>query len=129
MKQFNEVILPKAVPMKPRQSLYSLRHSWRDALRRFDASPATLNALGWSQGKVVSDSYGDKDAPRHAGQANRQGHVSGPRYHAPVRQAWSLSFFFWLRPSFTPSKVVSQSSSFDSWFQRQRKNELIHAHL
>ena len=63
VKQFNERILPKAIAMKPRQSFYSLRHSFRDALRRFDASAATLNALGWSQGKAVSDAYGDKHDP------------------------------------------------------------------
>jgi len=63
VKRFNEVILPTAVQMAPRQSLYSLRHSWRDALRRMDASPATLDALGWSQGKLTSDAYGDKYDP------------------------------------------------------------------
>ena len=50
--------------MEPRQSFYSFRHSWRDALRRIDAQPATLQALGaWSQGKLTSDDYGDKSDP------------------------------------------------------------------
>ena len=50
--------------MEPRQSFYSFRHSWRDALRRIDAEPATLQALGgWSQGKLASDAYGDKADP------------------------------------------------------------------
>ena len=50
--------------MQPRQSFYSFRHSWRDALRRIDAQPATLQALGaWSQGKLTSDDYGDKSDP------------------------------------------------------------------
>jgi hypothetical protein len=34
--------------MEPRQSFYSFRHSWRDALRRIDAQPATLQALAES---------------------------------------------------------------------------------
>ena len=33
-------------------------------LRRIDAQPWTLQALGaWSQGKLVSDDYGDKANP------------------------------------------------------------------
>jgi hypothetical protein len=64
VKRFNESYLPAAIKLEPRQSLYSLRHSYRDALRRIDAQPATLQALGaWSQGKLVSDDYGDKFDP------------------------------------------------------------------
>jgi hypothetical protein len=49
--------------MKPRESFYSFRHSWRDALRRIDAPDSTLEAVGgWSQAKT-SDSYGDPNDP------------------------------------------------------------------
>jgi integrase len=64
LKRFRDSYLPSAVKMQPRQSFYSFRHSWRDALRRIDAQPATLQALGaWSQGKLTSDDYGDKADP------------------------------------------------------------------
>ena len=63
LKQFNEVILPKSIVLEPRQSFYSLRHSWRDALRRAKATPDVLAAFGWSQGKLASDDYGDKYDP------------------------------------------------------------------
>jgi integrase len=63
LKRFRETYLPAAIKMEPRQSFYSFRHSWRDALRRIDAQPATLEALGgWSQG-LTSDAYGDKGDP------------------------------------------------------------------
>jgi integrase len=59
LKRFREVYLPGAIKLAPRQSFYSFRHSWRDALRRIDAPADTLQAVGgWSQGKT-SDSYGD----------------------------------------------------------------------
>src|SRR5262249_22439763 len=64
LKRFRDTYLPSAIKMEPRQSFYSFRHSWRDALRRIDAQPATLQALGaWSQGKLTSDDYGDKSDP------------------------------------------------------------------
>jgi integrase len=64
LKRFRDDYLPKAIKIEPRQSFYSFRHSWRDALRRIDAQPATLQALGaWSQGKLTSDAYGDKFDP------------------------------------------------------------------
>jgi len=64
LKRFRETYLPNAIKMEPRQSFYSFRHSWRDALRRIDAQPATLQALGgWGQGTLASDSYGDKADP------------------------------------------------------------------
>jgi integrase len=64
LKRFRDTYLPAAIKMEPRQSFYSFRHSWRDALRRIDAQPATLQALGaWSQGKLTSDDYGDKADP------------------------------------------------------------------
>lgn len=69
LKRFRETYLPDAIKMEPRQSFYSFRHSWRDALRRIDAQPATLQALGaWSQGKLTSDDYGDKADPDYQAQ-------------------------------------------------------------
>jgi integrase len=63
LKRFNETYLPAAIKLVPRQSFYSFRHSWRDALRRIDAPDSTLEAVGgWSQGKT-SDSYGDPNDP------------------------------------------------------------------
>lgn len=54
--RFRDTYPPSALKMEPKQTFYSFRHSWRDALRRIDAQPATLHALGaWSQGKLVSD--------------------------------------------------------------------------
>jgi integrase len=64
LKRFRETYLRGAIKMEPRQSFYSFRHSWRDALRRIDAPPATLAAVGgWSQGKLTSDAYGDASDP------------------------------------------------------------------
>jgi integrase len=64
LKRFRDSYLPHAIKLEPKQSFYSFRHTWRDALRRIDAQPATLQALGaWSQGKLVSDDYGDKSDP------------------------------------------------------------------
>jgi integrase len=64
LKRFNETYLPKAINLEPRQSFYSFRHSWRDALRRIDAPPDALQALGgWKQGKLTSDNYGDASNP------------------------------------------------------------------
>ena len=60
LRRFRETFLPEAVTLGERQEFYSLRHSFRDALRRCNAPPDALQALGgWSQGKLVSDSYGD----------------------------------------------------------------------
>jgi integrase len=65
LKRFREVYLPAAIEVMPRQSFYSFRHSWRDALRRIDAPDSTLEAVGgWSQGKT-SDAYGDASDPDH----------------------------------------------------------------
>jgi integrase len=64
LRRFRETFLPEAITLQPRQSFYSFRHSFRDALRRIDAQPATLQALGgWSQGALVSDAYGDQADP------------------------------------------------------------------
>ncbi len=56
--------LPATITLKPRQTFYSFRHNFRDALRQIGAPPDALQALGgWSQGKLTSDSYGDKSDP------------------------------------------------------------------
>jgi integrase len=69
LKRFRESYLPEAIKLEARQTFYSFRHSWRDALRRIDAQPATLQALGaWSQGKLTSDDYGDKADPDYQAQ-------------------------------------------------------------
>jgi integrase len=66
LKRFNETYLRAALKLAPRQSFYSFRHSWRDALRRIEAPAATLQAVGgWSQGKLASDAYGDPSDPDH----------------------------------------------------------------
>jgi integrase len=63
LKRFREVYL-KMMELKPKQSAYSFRHTWRDAARRINASPDFLKALGgWSDGKTTSDSYGSKHQP------------------------------------------------------------------
>lgn len=69
LRRFNTSFLPKAIHVEDAQSFYSLRHSFRDALRRCNAPADTLQALGgWSQspgssaGKVTSSDYGDKTA-------------------------------------------------------------------
>jgi integrase len=64
LKRFRESYLPNAIKLEPRQSFYSFRHSWRDALRRINAPSSTLRAVGgWTQGKVASDAYGDPYDP------------------------------------------------------------------
>jgi integrase len=64
LKRFRDSFLPKAITLTPRQTFYSFRHNFPDALRRIDAPPDALQALGgWSQGKLTSDSYGDKSDP------------------------------------------------------------------
>lgn len=64
-KRLNETFIPQDVALEDRQSLYSLRHCVRDALRRTKASPETLlHVTGWSPaGKAVSDDYGDPGDP------------------------------------------------------------------
>jgi integrase len=66
LKRFAETYLPAAIELTPRQSFYSLRHSFRDALRRSNAPPEILRAFGgWTDGASVSDAYGDKYDPDH----------------------------------------------------------------
>lgn len=64
LKRFRDTFLKGAISVGPKQTFYSFRHSFRDALRRSEAGPDTLKALGgWSQGTVTSDNYGDKSDP------------------------------------------------------------------
>jgi integrase len=64
LKRFRDSFLPAVITVKPRQAFYSFRHNFRDALRRIEAPPDAVQALGgWSQGKLTSDSYGDKSDP------------------------------------------------------------------
>ena len=64
LKRFRDSFLSSAIGVKPRQTFYSFRHNFRDALRRIEAPPDALQAMGgWSQGKLTSDSYGDKSDP------------------------------------------------------------------
>lgn len=64
-KRLREDFIPEEITLGERQVLYSLRHNVRDALRRVQAPPETLQAVtGWSAGgKTVSDSYGDPGDP------------------------------------------------------------------
>jgi integrase len=64
MRRFRETFLPAEITLEPRQTFYSFRHNFRDALRAVGAPPDALQALGgWSQGKLTSDDYGDKSNP------------------------------------------------------------------
>ena len=64
LKRFRENYLPDVIKLEQRQTFYSFRHSFRDALRRIGAPADTLQAVGgWSQGKVTSDAYGDPYDP------------------------------------------------------------------
>jgi integrase len=54
LRRFNEKFFPDEIRLDERQSYYSLRHNFRDAMRRAEAPPEALKALGgWSQRKVV----------------------------------------------------------------------------
>jgi integrase len=69
LRRFREAYLPNAIEMQSRQTFYSFRHTFRDALRRVDAQPATLEALGgWTQRKSTSDDYGEKFHPDYQAQ-------------------------------------------------------------
>jgi integrase len=64
LRRFRESFLPAVITVQERQTFYSFRHSFRDALRRSKAPPDALQALGgWDQGSLTSDSYGDKFDP------------------------------------------------------------------
>jgi integrase len=66
LKRFADTYLPAAIELTSRQSFYSLRHSFRDALRRSNAPSEILRAFGgWTDGASVSDAYGDKYDPDH----------------------------------------------------------------
>lgn len=64
LKRFRDTFLKAAISLGPKQTFYSFRHSFRDALRRSEAGPDTLRALGgWAQGSLASDSYGNNADP------------------------------------------------------------------
>ena len=64
-KRLRDDFIPQEITLGERQTLYSLRHNVRDALRRANAPPEALQAItGWSAGgKTVSDNYGDPGDP------------------------------------------------------------------
>lgn len=65
-RRLNEFFLPADVKMEDRQSLYSIRHSVRDALRRIKVSDEALFAIGgWTPagGAAVSSNYGNAKDP------------------------------------------------------------------
>lgn len=64
-RRFREHFIPQEITLGERQTLYSLRHCTRDALRRAKAPPeALLHITGWAPaGKAVSDAYGDPGNP------------------------------------------------------------------
>ncbi|WP_420505333.1 DUF6538 domain-containing protein [Nitratireductor aquimarinus] len=66
-KRLNEKFIPAEIALRERQTLYSLRHNVRDALRRIKAPNETLLAVtGWTPaGKAASDDYGDPGHPDH----------------------------------------------------------------
>ena len=64
LRRFREKYLKEAVSLRPRQSPYSFRHSWRDAARRIRASDDFLKGVGaWTGGKTTADNYGSKSNP------------------------------------------------------------------
>ena len=68
-RRFRDHFLPAAITLQPRQSFYSFRHSFRDALRRCEAPATALKALGgWTEAKAVSDHYGTTHDPDHQAQ-------------------------------------------------------------
>lgn len=62
-KAFHRTYIRKETTLGPRQSLYSLRHNVRDALRRAKVPPEALRVCGWSIGRNVSDNYGNPGDP------------------------------------------------------------------
>ena len=64
-RRFREKFIPQEIQLEARQTFYSLRHNFRDALRRCKApSDVLLAVAGWSQGGAnVSDYYGDAGNP------------------------------------------------------------------
>lgn len=64
LKRLRDHFIPQEITLGPRQTPYSLRHNVRDALRRIKAPPEALRHItGWSEGKTVSDQYGDPSNP------------------------------------------------------------------
>lgn len=65
LRRFREVYL-KVMDLKPRQTAYSFRHTFRDAARLINASSDFLKAVaGWSDARTIADIYGSKHQPDH----------------------------------------------------------------
>ncbi|WP_417453893.1 DUF6538 domain-containing protein [Kiloniella sp.] len=63
---FSDSFLKNTITGKDRQSFYSFRHNFRNALRHADAPDWVLQALGaWDKKKTVSDNYGEHEWPDH----------------------------------------------------------------
>ncbi len=59
LRWFNGTFYPKVAKKKKGQSFYSLRHNFRDELRRIQGPDELLTLLGgWSAGKTTSGNYG-----------------------------------------------------------------------
>jgi integrase len=64
LRRFREKYLKEAVSLRPRQSPYSFRHSWRDATRHIRASNDFLKGVGaWAGATTTADNYGSKSNP------------------------------------------------------------------
>ncbi len=64
LRDFRDTFLPKGMALRPRQTAYSFRHTWRDAARAIGASPDFLKAVGaWKGPQTTSDIYGSKHHP------------------------------------------------------------------
>lgn len=64
LRRFNEVYLPGTLTMTARQSFYSFRHTWRDAVRAVDPPADFLKAVGaWGENRTTSDIYGSLNHP------------------------------------------------------------------
>jgi integrase len=67
LKRLRDDFIPEEIKLGERQSPYSLRHNFRDQLRRINAPSDTLRAIaGWSpEGKAASSNYGYLFNPDH----------------------------------------------------------------
>ena len=66
LRRFREKFLPEVIDLGEKQTFYSFRHNFRDALRDIEAPPEILQFLGgWSQGNLVSDTYGKGNKIKH----------------------------------------------------------------
>ena len=87
LRRFREAYL-KVMNLKPRQTAYSFRHTFRDAARRINASSDFLKGVAaWSDGKTTADIYGSKHQPdHHAGEIARIGYEDLDLSHLYVKE-------------------------------------------